>query len=336
MNGTPGRLRRCGICFVIFCSVLTLRADTASEALKAKAASGDAMAQNRLGTEYRLQNEFSEALAWYGRSARQGYATAEFNIGTIYYNGNGMPSDTIEAYAWFLIARAAGEDSAAEAVSISEHEISPASRAEGQLRAVTMLRSGNLVPRNTEAAFALLRALADKHNPIASVRLALALIVGTELPKDTPVAEQYCRTAASQNYPPGMVCLAYLAQINDPKQYKKAFEWYQRATRSGSPAGLYGLGQLYADGLGVKKDSLKAALYFLQASRTLRAAQQALALVEPRLSDKQRNEFQKELKQSGPAGQSRERLGDLSAPYRSAEVLEFPLAFPITQDRSPD
>src|SRR5437588_7923583 len=73
--------------------------------VKAAAEQGDAAGQNELGNFYRSgQGTVKAPLAavqWYRKAARQGFAAAMFNA-TAYYNGDGVPVDDQQAYAWML------------------------------------------------------------------------------------------------------------------------------------------------------------------------------------------------------------------------------------------
>src|ERR1039458_7345977 len=42
-----------------------------------------------------------KAVEWYQKSADQGYAAAQFNLGFRYANGRGVPKDDIQAVEWY-------------------------------------------------------------------------------------------------------------------------------------------------------------------------------------------------------------------------------------------
>jgi len=54
-----------------------------------------------------------EAVNWYRKAAKQRYPNAMFNLGSAYYNGDGVGIDDITAYAWFLLAENFGSPPAA-------------------------------------------------------------------------------------------------------------------------------------------------------------------------------------------------------------------------------
>jgi len=67
--------------------------------------------------------------------ADQGDAKAQNNLGNMYDNGQGVAKDDAEAYEWYLLAGAQGDEEAKKAIELMERVLTPAQRAEGQKRA---------------------------------------------------------------------------------------------------------------------------------------------------------------------------------------------------------
>jgi hypothetical protein len=42
-----------------------------------------------------------EAVKWYTKSAEQGHADAQYNLGLMYHNGDIVPKDEVLARKWF-------------------------------------------------------------------------------------------------------------------------------------------------------------------------------------------------------------------------------------------
>ena len=65
---------------------------------------GDAEAQFNLGIMYHngqgVPQDHAEAARWYRKAAEQGDADAQFNLGLMYHNGQGVPQDHAEAARW--------------------------------------------------------------------------------------------------------------------------------------------------------------------------------------------------------------------------------------------
>ena len=97
---------------------------------------GHASAQFNLGSIYDggegVPQDNAEAARWYRLAAEQGNASAQTNLGVMYYEGSGLPRDYVAAYAWFNIAAAAGVELALNNRLILEQEMTPAQIAEAQ------------------------------------------------------------------------------------------------------------------------------------------------------------------------------------------------------------
>lgn len=79
---------------------------------------GDVKAAFQIGQMYYLGNgitkDFAKALEHYLKAATGGLPEAQMNAGVMYVRGEGVPAqDMVEAYAWLLIAKNAGNDRAA-------------------------------------------------------------------------------------------------------------------------------------------------------------------------------------------------------------------------------
>ena len=85
---------------------------------KKRAEQGDATAQFNLGTMY-IQGEGTlkdpkQAFYWFKKSAEQGHATAQFNLGTMYIHGEGTPKDLKQAAFWIKKSYENGHEKAKE------------------------------------------------------------------------------------------------------------------------------------------------------------------------------------------------------------------------------
>ena len=54
----------------------------------------------------------TEAVRWYRLAADQGYDAAQFSLGVMYANGEGVPQDDAEAVRWYRLAAEQGHASA--------------------------------------------------------------------------------------------------------------------------------------------------------------------------------------------------------------------------------
>ena len=81
---------------------------TALKEWKPLADQGDACAQYNLGLMYAdgegVPEDDAEAARWYRLAADQGLAGAQRNLGLMYANGRGVPEDDAEAVRWYRLA----------------------------------------------------------------------------------------------------------------------------------------------------------------------------------------------------------------------------------------
>ncbi|MDH3236228.1 MAG: sel1 repeat family protein [Alphaproteobacteria bacterium] len=88
-------------------------ADSAA-AVQTLAKQGDAKAQFALGTMYRdgqgVARDYAEALRWWRKAAEQGVVDAQYALGNIYGGGTGIARDNTLAYMWYDIAAQTGEE----------------------------------------------------------------------------------------------------------------------------------------------------------------------------------------------------------------------------------
>ncbi len=91
------------------------------QAFLEQARAGDPEAQTGLGVMYYtgeavsktaggvvLDNDPAMAAGWFYRAAEQGYADAQFNLGLLYADGDGVPQDMVEAAELFMQAAEQG------------------------------------------------------------------------------------------------------------------------------------------------------------------------------------------------------------------------------------
>ncbi len=77
---------------------------------------GDAEAQYRLGLVYQngqgVPQDYSEAMNLYRMAVEQGHSGAMNNLGFMYYQGQGVPQDDVRAHLWFSLAAAGADEHA--------------------------------------------------------------------------------------------------------------------------------------------------------------------------------------------------------------------------------
>ena len=107
--------------------------------LKPLAAKGDVDAQFFLGVMHAngqgVQQDYQQSLVWYLKAAAQGDAQAQSKLGVIYGNGNGVPRDFVQAHKWYSLAALAGNEDAKENRKMAERMMSHEQIKEAQKQA---------------------------------------------------------------------------------------------------------------------------------------------------------------------------------------------------------
>jgi tetratricopeptide (TPR) repeat protein len=109
--------------------------------------------------------EYAEAVKWYRLAAEQGDAVAQFNLGNMYNNGEGVPQKSAEAVKWYRLAAEQGY-------------------AVAQFNLGNMYRIGNGVPENDAEALKLYRLAAEQGDAQAQVNLGFIYDNGRGVPQD--------------------------------------------------------------------------------------------------------------------------------------------------------
>ena len=112
---------------------------TALKEWKPLADQGLAIAQYNLGWMYAdgegVVEDDAEAVRWYRLAADQGDAGAQVFLGWMYDNGEGVPQDNVTAHMWFNIAGANGAEFGRDNREKIERKMTPADISEAQKRA---------------------------------------------------------------------------------------------------------------------------------------------------------------------------------------------------------
>jgi len=101
----------------------------ALEKFKPLAEDGNVVAQFNLGVMYRqgqgVPQDDKEAVAWWSKAAEQGHVEAQDNLGLRYARGQGVAQDWVQADKWFTIAAAAGNETAIKNKKVVELHMAP-------------------------------------------------------------------------------------------------------------------------------------------------------------------------------------------------------------------
>lgn len=176
-------LNRCIFMTLLTVAVLgTLAGQTTVEELQAKAKQGDASAQYNLGVVYATgqgaPQSFAEAAKWFRMVAEQGDTNAQYNLGSIYAMGKGVPRDFAEAAKWYRMAAEGG--------------FAPAQYLLGG-----MYENGEGVPHDHAEAAKWFRMAAEQGLPAAQLEVSAVYGLGEDVPQDLVQAHMWVDLAAS-------------------------------------------------------------------------------------------------------------------------------------------
>ena len=185
---------------------------------------------------------------WVLVGAEQGNAAAEYNLGVMEAQGQGVPQDYAKAAQWFLKAAQQGNV-----------------RAQYNLGAMYDLGQG--VPQDYAQAALWFRKAAEQGNANAQSNLGAAYANGQGVTQDYAQAAQWYQKAAEQGYIDAQVNLASMYVDGDgvPRDYAKAAHWYSTAAQQGNAAAQYDLGVTYLD-QGGPQNYADAAQWFRKAA----------------------------------------------------------------------
>ena len=109
---------------------------TALREFRVLAKQGFASAQLNLGFMYDngegVLQDYAEAVKWYRLAAEQGYPYAQNNLGILYGKGEGVPQDYAQAHMWFNLAEEHGHANAAKNRDIVAKRMTPTQIAEAE------------------------------------------------------------------------------------------------------------------------------------------------------------------------------------------------------------
>lgn len=212
----------------------------------------------------------ARAVELFEKAAAQGHRRAQLNIGTLYFRGQGVQRDLIQARAWLEQAATDGDVYATYALGRALSESAPPASADP-----------------TRAAD-LFRRAAEKGHMLAALRYGMALAEGSGVKQDLAAAQRWLGQAQQNGVPEAALALGDMAvrtpatrdKAANEKILKSAISWYQVAANAGVPSGQFKLANAYLAGSGVARDPAQAQLWYSRAAQQgLPEAQQALGVM---------------------------------------------------------
>lgn len=225
--------------------------------LKDKAYNGDKKAQNKVGDAYYLgkiysasdSKDYVTAVEWYRKSAEQGYAPAQYNLGNCYEKGHGVSQSYSEAAKWYKLAAEQGH-------------------VESQCNLGLLYQNGLGVKKDEKEAFTLYKKAADKGHPEAFLYVGLCFAQGIGVSQDYSEAAKWYQKAMDKGILTAQNNLGvlYLNGEGVKKDYSKAVSLFTKASEKGFANAQNNLGKCYQNGWGVIVNWYEAAKWFQKAA----------------------------------------------------------------------
>jgi len=181
-----------------------------------KAESGDAQAQFELGRMYDngqgVTKDEAEAVRWYRKAAEQGHEWAQYDLGVAYDNGEGVAKDATEALRWYRKAAEQGDSDAQYSLGVAYHE------AQG-------------VTKDDAEAVRWFRKAAERGSAEAQLTLGQMYDSGQGIRKNKAEAALWYRKAAEQGNVSAQANLGLMYSNGQGVSLnrREADHWYQKA-----------------------------------------------------------------------------------------------------------
>lgn len=251
------------------------------EELKAKAESGDPIAQNDLGLVYAkgdgIEKDLVRAKKLFYKSALQGCADAQFNLGWCYESGKGTETKPKEAFKWYRKASEMGHSKAQfflykcykrglgvlkDQEKMREYILKSAQNGYGYAQlclGYACLRGSIPRLKKNDAYHWLTLALKNGYKD-SLYYIGLCMINGIGVSKDVDKGIELLKESALDGNGDAALVLGDIfekgrlvkANANEMKR------WYRAAYDMGEPSGMTKLAECYMKGKGVKMNLEKA------------------------------------------------------------------------------
>ena len=227
---------------------------TAVAILGPLAEQGDARAQFQIGVMCSngqgIPQDYDKALYWYHLAAAQGLGEAQYNIGVMYDEGKGVPQDEAKAIEWF-------SKPAAQELAEAQYNIG-----------LAYLQGSPGVTSDYAKAFYWLGKAAAQGHADAQLSLGTMYGGGMGVPQNDALAVEWFRRAAAQGVAGAQALLgvSYASGRGVPQSYLEALDWYNKAAAQGNEIAETNLGSMYGAGRGVPKDNTKSAYWYGKAA----------------------------------------------------------------------
>lgn len=218
------------------------------------ATAGDSDAQFGLGVlldnGQGVPESDADAAKWYRQPAEKGNPDAQFNLALLYDSGSGVPVDKTEAARWYYRAAMTGHAGA-------------------QYNLGLMFESGEGVDQDPARAAFWYRQAADQGHVKAQNNLGVLYDKGLGVPQDRTEAAKWYRRAAEKGFARAQFNLGVMCDFGTglPEDDREAAKWYRKAAQQGDQEAQFNLALMLDTGEDeVAADKAEAALWYRKAA----------------------------------------------------------------------
>src|SRR5271169_5102875 len=220
------------------------------------------------------QGKVAAAFPLLTRSAKAGFAEAEYRVARCYLEGAGVPASRLEGARWLQRAASQGHVEAQTLLgTLCVHGLAGDTGGDRPERLFT-----DDEPSEPDYASALkwARQAAEAGSAKGQSVLAYVLTCGPEAMRDLDEAERWYQRSAAAGCPEG--CLGYALSLaprtQDDEGRREVADHVRRAAEAELPTAIYLLAVLTEQGVGVERDPAVAAEFYRHAAeRGQRSAQ---------------------------------------------------------------
>ena len=204
--------------------------------------------------------------------ANQGNASAQYNLGVMYYKGDGILQDHSKAIEWFQKAANQGHTNAQYNLEAMQSNNEGGYQENIEFQRISepvpvFVRSSNAnltsITPYPSAYESVLIAEADIQLAQAEAGIELATSINSGIKPENLLETRAKRGDANAQY---ILGLEYFGGFGRVKDYRKALEWYQKSANQGHIKAQHELGGMYYYGNGTTKNAKKAVEWWEKAA----------------------------------------------------------------------
>lgn len=191
----------------------------------------------------------AEAAKWYRLAAERGNPDAQFNLALLYDSGKGVAVDKAEAAFWYKKSALSGHVGA-------------------QYNLALMYESGDGIDRDPATAAFWYRKAAEQGHAKAQNNLGVLYDKGIGVPENKSEAARWYMASAEQGFARAQFNLGVMYDFGTgvPLDDTRAASWYRKAAEQGDVEAQFNLALMLDTGEGVPADKAQAAIWYRKAA----------------------------------------------------------------------